>query len=149
MRENHADRNACATLVHAGALMNLLGQLVSTPIQPNRLDPLLRAALARPIRDCKLAKNRRVSAAHLVHYHVLAAKQNVCKSRKDPCILVFVKAESKRRSRPSLIFVPNPRLMRRIHGLGSTRARACRGRRPADRFFQVIYDSSIQEQCVP
>ena len=39
--------------------------------------------MARPIRDCKLSKNRRLSAAHLAHYHILAAKQNVCKSRSN------------------------------------------------------------------
>jgi hypothetical protein len=67
MRENHANRSACATLVHAWALMNLLGRLVSTPIQRNRLEPLLGAALARPIRDCKFFQRTGASAPHTWH----------------------------------------------------------------------------------
>jgi len=48
MRENHAIRSACAILVQAWTLMNLLVPLKSTPIQPKGREPLLRAALARP-----------------------------------------------------------------------------------------------------
>jgi hypothetical protein len=84
MRENHANRSASATLVHAWAWMNLLGQLVSTPIQTNRWEPLLRAALARSIRDCKLAKNWRISAAHLAHYHVIGGKAKCMLASKNP-----------------------------------------------------------------
>jgi hypothetical protein len=71
MRENHAIRNASATLVKPCALTNMLRQSIINPnpthIQPNRREPPLRAALPR-LQIFKEQASERLTPANLPHY---------------------------------------------------------------------------------